>query len=167
MSYLCSTVPPHLMMSALHTFDTFIESAFFEILSSTPINCSADRMFRAKLKLCLPTPVGCGLFKSADQGSFSWWSSVSSCLNDPLLFSLRSGLERFAAPVWNMMLEALGGNGSKLWTQVKHLLPPTAAGLIDGTFYSPLVDNKARLSTVALKLLSTVNIEQIRSLSSP
>ena len=167
MSYLCATVPPHLMMPAVHKFDAFIESAFFEILSPTPINCSADRMFRAKLKLCLPTPVGCGLFKSADQGSFSWWSSVSSCLNDPLLFSLRSGLERFAAPAWNIMLEALGGNGSKLWTQVKHLLPPTAAGLIDGTLYSPLATNKARLSTVALKLLSTVNIEQFRSLSSP
>src|SRR6185312_3670472 len=149
MSYLCTTVPPQLMMSALRKFDGFIEAAFFEILSSTPINCSADRMFRAKLKLCLPTPVGCGLFKSADQGSFSWWSSVSSCLNDPLLFSLRSGLERFAAPAWNIMLDALGGNGSKLWSQVKHLLPP-AAGLTDGTLYSPLAANKARLSTVAL-----------------
>ena len=167
MSYLCATVPPHVMMPALHKFDAFIESAFFEILSPTPINCSADRMFRAKLKLRLPTPVGCGLFKSADQGSFSWWSSVSSCLNDPLLFSLRSGLERFAAPAWNIMMDALGGNGSKLWTQVKHLLPPTAAGLIDGTLYSPLTANKARLSTVALKLLSTINIEQFRSLSSP
>ena len=167
MSYLCATVPPHLMMPALHKFDGFIESAFFEILSSTPINCSIDRMFRAKLKLRLPTPVGCGLFKSADQGSFSWWSSVSSCLNDPLLFSLRSGLERFAAPAWNIMLDALGGNGSKLWTQVKHLLPSTATGLIDGTLYSPLAANKARLSTVALKLLSTTNIEQFRLLASP
>jgi len=92
---------------------------------------------------------------------------VSSCLNDPLLFSLRSGLERFATPAWNIMIDALGGNGSKLWTQVKHLLPPTAAGLIDGTLYSPLTANKARLSTVALKLLSTINIEQFRSLSSP
>ena len=137
MSFLCATVPPSLLMPALVKFDAFIESAFFEILSPTPINCSSDRMFRAKLKLRLPTPVGCGLFKSTDQGSFAWWSSVSSCLNDPLLFSLRSGLERFAAPSWDIMLETLGGPGSKLWTQVKHLLPAKSAGLIDGSLYSP------------------------------
>ena len=65
------------------------------------------------------------------------------------------------------MLEALGGSESKLWTQVKHLLPATAAGLTDGTLYSPLAPNKARLCTVALKLLSTDNIEQFRSLASP
>ena len=65
------------------------------------------------------------------------------------------------------MLDALGGNGSKLWTQVKHLLPSTATGLIDGTLYSPLAANKARLSTVVLKLLSTTNIEQFRLLASP
>ncbi len=166
MSYLCATVPPHIMLPSLQKFDAFIEAAFFEILSSSPITCSEDRMFRAKLKLHLPTPVGCGLFKSADQGSFSWWSSVSSCLNDPLLFSLRSGLERFAGPAWDIMMYALGGNGSKLWTQVKHLLPTTAAGLIDGSLYSPLTVN-SRLCKVALKLLSTGNIEQFRTLASP
>jgi hypothetical protein len=123
--------------AAFFEFDAFIEAAFFEILSSSPIVCSEDRMFRAKLKLHLPTPVGCGLFKTADQGSFSWWSSVSSCLNDPLLFNLRSGLERFAGPAWDIMIDTLGGDGSKLWTQVKHLLPKTAAGLVDGSLYSP------------------------------
>ena len=155
------------MLPCLRKFDAFIEAAFFEILSSSPITCSEDRMFRAKLKLHLTTPVGCGLFKSTDQGSFSWWSSVSSCLSDPLLFSLRSGLERFAGPAWDTMLNALGGNGSKLWTQVKHLLPATSAGLFDGSLYSPLTVNKSRLCKVALKLLSTDNIEQFRSLSSP
>jgi hypothetical protein len=167
LSYLSATVPPNLMMPALLKFDAFIESAFFEILSPTPISCSADRMFRAKLKLRLPTPVGCGLFKSTDQGSFAWWSSVSSCLNDPLLFSLRSGLERFTTPAWHTMLETLGGHGSKLWSQVKHLLPANAAGLIDGSLYSPSASGKAKISKVALKLLSPVNIEQFRSLSSP
>jgi len=167
MSYLSATVPPHIVLPSLHKFDAFIEAAFFEILSSSPIVCSEDRMFRAKLKLHLPTPVGCGLFKTADQGSFSWWSSVSSCLNDPLLFNVRSGLERFAGPAWDIMIDALGGDGSKLWTQVKHLLPKTAAGLVDGSRYSPLTVNKSRLCKVALKLLSTNNIEQFRSLSSP
>jgi len=151
----------------LRKFDAITESAFFEILSGTPIDCSTDRMFRAKLKLSLPAPVGCGLFKSSDQGSFSWWSSVSACLSDPLLFSLRSGLDRFATPAWNVMLDVLGGGGSELWTQVKHLLPANAAGLVDGSLYSPLTVNKSRLCKVALKLLSTSNIEQFRSLSSP
>ena len=83
MSFLSATVPPHITAPLLHKFDASIDSAFFEILSSTPISCSEDRMFRAKLKLRLPSPVGCGLFKSADQGAFAWWSSVSSCLSDP------------------------------------------------------------------------------------
>jgi hypothetical protein len=65
------------------------------------------------------------------------------------------------------MIDTLGGNGSKLLTQVKHLLPANAAGLTDGSLYSPLTVNKSRLCSVALKLLSTANTEQFRSLSSP
>ena len=65
------------------------------------------------------------------------------------------------------MLDTLGGVGSKLWTQVKHLLHTTASGLIDGTFYSPLAENKLKLCTVALNLISTARIEQYRALSSP
>ena len=149
------------------TFDGFIQAAFFDILSSTPIICSEDRMFRAKLKLSLPTPAGCGLFKAATQGSFAWWASVSLCLSDQLLFTLRAGLERFAAPAWDLMLDALGGNGSRLWTQVKHLLPTNSQGLTDGTHYSPLTVNKGKLCAVALKLLSSDNIERFRSLASP
>ena len=167
MSHLSSTVPPHIMLPALRTFDDLIQSAFLQILSSTPIICSEDRMFRAKLKLSLPTPAGCGLFKAATQGSFSWWSSVASCLNDNLLFKLRSGLDRFASPAWDIMVSALGGNGSKLWVQVKHLLPSSAQGLTDGTLYSPLIINKHRLCAVACKVLSTDNIERSRSLASP
>ena len=65
------------------------------------------------------------------------------------------------------MLDALGGDGSKLWTQVKHLLPKSATGLVDGSLYSPLSVNKSRLCKVAPKVLSTNNIEQFRLLSSP
>ena len=167
MSHLSSTVPPHIMLPALRTFDDILQSAFFEILSTTPIVCSEDRMFRAKLKLSLPTPAGCGLLKTTDQGSFAWWASVSSCLGDELLFSLRSGLEKFAVPAWEIMVNALGGHGSRLWTQVKHLLPTNAQGLTDGSFYSPLTVNKGRLCTGALELLSTDSTERFRSLASP
>jgi len=60
-----------------------------------------------------------------------------------------------------------GGNNSQLWTQIKHLLPADATGLIDGTLYSPLTPNKSKLCSTTLKLLSTSRIEQFRSLSSP
>jgi hypothetical protein len=166
MSFLSATVPPHITAPLLHKFDASIDSAFFEILSSTPISCSEDRMFRAKLKLRLPSPVGCGLFKSADQGAFAWWSSVSSCLSDPLLFNLRAGLEKFVVPAWNTILETLGGTDSKMFTQVKHLLPANAVGLTDGSLYSPLTVNKSKLCKIALKLVSDANIEQYRALSS-
>jgi hypothetical protein len=167
MSYLSATVPPHIMVPTLHTFDTDITSAFFEILSPTPVVCSEDRMFRAKLKLSLPTPAGCGLSKTATLGAFAWWSSVSLSLQDPLLFSLRSGLEHFAAPAWDLMVETLGGKSSKFWSQVKHLLPHASEGLTDGSLYSPLVINKGRLCSVVNKVLSTRGIDQLRALASP
>jgi hypothetical protein len=167
MSYLSSTVPPHIMVPALHTFDALVTTAFFDILSPTPLVCSEDRMIRAKLKLSLPTPAGCGLIKTSTRCSFAWWTSVSLSLQDPFLFSLRSGLERFAAPAWDSMVEALGGNSSKLWLQVKHLLPSTPKGLTDGSLYSPLVTNKSRLSAVVHKVLSTNDIDRLRALASP
>src|SRR3954447_15794283 len=55
----------------------------------------------------------------------------------------------------------------KVMDSSKHLLPTTAAGLIDGSLYSPLTVNKSKLSQVALKILSTARIEQSRSLASP
>jgi hypothetical protein len=70
MSFLSATVPPNILMPSLRKFDSFIQGAFLEILSPSPIVCSDDRMFRAKTKLSLSPPVGCGLFKSADQGAF-------------------------------------------------------------------------------------------------
>ena len=166
MSYLSSTVPPHIMLPSLRTFDGFIQAAFFDILSSTPIICSEDRMFRAKLKLSLPTPAGCGLFKAATQGLFAWWASVSLCLSDQLLFTLRAGLERFAVPAWDSMLDALGGNGSRLWTQVKHLLPANSQGLTDGTHYSPLMSTRARCAQLRLssyhQIISNVSDHLLR-----
>ena len=124
-------------------------------------------MFRAKLKLHLPSPAGCGLVKAVDQGAFAWWVSVSACLNDHLIFSLRAGLTRFCAYSFASMLEALGGSQSKLWTQVKHLLPPTSAGLVDGTLYSPLSAHRSNLCKVVLKSISSSRIEHFRSLASP
>lgn len=146
MSYLSSTVPPHIMFPALQTFDTFITDTFLLILS--PIVCSEDRLFRAKLKMSLPTPVGCGLTKTHTHCPFAWWSSVSLSLQDQLLFNLRAGLNRFASPAWNLMRETLGEDNSSSWSQIRHLLPDCAEGLTDGSLYSPLTANKGRLCSI-------------------
>src|SRR5690606_16782241 len=93
---------------------------------------------RAQLKASLPAPHGCGLFKSTDQGSVAWWASVSACLQDPLLFKLRAGLTRFAESAWQALVRLNGGLESKYWAQIRHLVPPSSTGLLDGTLYSPL-----------------------------
>ena len=92
MSFLSSTVPPAFTLPMLSTFDEHVESTFIHLLAPSGFDCSRDRMDRAKLKASLPVPFGCGLFKASDQGSIAWWTSVASCLTDPLLFRLRSGL---------------------------------------------------------------------------
>ena len=61
----------------------------------------------------------------------------------------------------------LGGGQSKLWTQIKHLLPGNANGLVDGSKYSPLNEHKNSLNKVALKALSSYGIEKFRALASP
>jgi hypothetical protein len=167
MSYLSATVPPHIMVPALRTFDSLLISAFLDVLSPTPIVCSEDRMLRAKLKLSLPAPAGCGLLKTASKCAFTWWASVSQSLQDPLLHGLRAGLDRLAPLAWDLMTEALGGSGSKMWLQIKHLLPPTPAGLTDGSLYSPSNANKVTLVSVIHKLLAADDTRSLRELASP
>ena len=98
MCYIATKVPPHISIPALAKFDEEVESAFFEIMGLT--TCSQERYDRARLKASLPAPFGCGLFKAIDQAGVAWWASVSACLKDELLYKLRSGLQRFAAPAW-------------------------------------------------------------------
>ena len=113
LSFIAATVPPHITLPELTRFDKHVESTFFRIIAPTGIECSQERCDRAKLKASLPTPFGCGLFKSADQADTAWWSSVSSSLSDPLLFRLRSGLSRFADSAWNALVQMHGGPSSK------------------------------------------------------
>ena len=144
-----------------------IEQAFCEIICPAQVEGSEERMQRARLKIRLQSPIGCSLFRTTDQRSFAWWASVSCCLNDPLMYRLRSGLERFCTPAWNVMLHTLGGEQSKLWTQIRHLLPTGPHGLLDGSMYSPAASTVSNLSKVAIKLVSSARIEQFRGLSSP
>jgi hypothetical protein len=152
--FLASTVPPDISLPFLADFDSEVEKTFFEIISPTPIVCSQERMDRALLKATLPSPSGCGLFKCADQGAIAWWASVSVCLRDPLLFKLRIGLTRFAEGAWRALVNLQGGSTSKRWSEVKHLYPDSALGLLDGTRYSPLSVQMEKTNKVALKTAS-------------
>lgn len=165
MSFLAVTVPPDISLPALTQFDLEVEKTFFEIISPSVTACSYERLERAKLKASLPSPSGCGLFKAADQAATAWWASVAASLEDPLLFRLRSGLSRFADGAWNALVNLHGGAVSKFWTQVKHLYPDTAAGLLDGTRYSPINQHSAKTNKLALKALSKIKLDRFHKLT--
>ena len=103
------------------------------------------------LKASLPSPKGCGLFRVSDYGSIAWWSSVSQCLRDPLLFQLRHGLSVFAPAAFNSMITALGGPLSKHWLSIMKLFPQSSEGLTNGSDYTPLANSKTKLSKAVLK----------------
>jgi hypothetical protein len=167
LSFMASTVPPHITIPELITYDQHVEHTFFSIISPTGTECSQARLDRARLKASLPTPFGCGLFKSADQAGTAWWSSVSCSLSDALLFRLRSGLVRFAESAYNALVRLLGGVNSKSWLLVKHLYPDSHLGLLDGTFYSPSVPPlSARPNKIALKMVTKQKIELFDSVTS-
>ena len=124
-------------------------------------------MDRAKLKASLPTPHGVGLFKTSDQGSIAWWSSVAACMMDPLLFRLRAGLNDFAPFAWTCAIDALGGPTSKFWTQAKQFLPPDSSGLLDGSCYSPAHGiSRIKLCKTIVKLCSRRRIESYQQMTS-
>jgi hypothetical protein len=66
LNFLASTVPPDITLTHLRTFDATVQNAFWDALKFTSDDCSEARFCRAELKVCLPAPKGCGLFKVAD-----------------------------------------------------------------------------------------------------
>ena len=87
-------------------------------------------------------------------------------MRDPLLFKLRSGLSRFAAGAWGAVINLHGGAASKFWSQVTHLYPNSARGLLDGTFYSPLNMHTDKTNKIALKTVSKIKIDIFQKLTS-
>ncbi len=160
--FLAATVPPNSCLPFLSAFE--VEQTFFEIISPQLFSCSKERIDRARLKVSLPSPLGCGLFKSTDQGGIAWWASVSACLRDPLLFKMRSGLTRFADYAWDLLLKLHGGAASKHWGTVRHLYPDSAHGLLNGTVYSPLNTHTEKTNKLALKTVSKIRVEQFQKL---
>jgi hypothetical protein len=123
-------------------------------------------MDRAKLKASLPSPYGAGLFKTFDQDCVAWWASVASCMTDPLLFRLRSGLAPFVPGAWTAVIKALGGSTSKFWTQAKQFFPATADGLLDGSMYSPAhPPSRTKLGKMFLKLCTRRRMEQYQQIT--
>lgn len=159
MSFLAATVPPILLLPHLARFDDTVELTFFQVISQSTIVCSRERMQRAALKASLPSPIGCGLTKSVAQSQLMWWASVGSCLQDKLLFSLRYGLGRFTEHAYSQILHVHGGVLSKHWLKFKHMYPDSHLGLLNGTFYSPLNEQKTKTVQVGLKVSSKINHE--------
>ena len=166
LGFIGSTVPPSLSMPLLSEFDSEVENVFFEIVSPTFNNCSTQRFDRARLKASLPVPFGCDLSKAADHASVAWWASVAACLQDPLLFKLREGLSRFSEGAWTSVVSLHGGSSSKHWSDVKHLYPDSAQGLLDGTRYSPLNTHIDKISKFAIKTASKIKIDSFHKLTS-
>ena len=165
LSFLASTVPPNLSLPLLSEFDAEVEKTFFDIVSPTFNTCSCARFDRARLKVALPVPFGCGLTKASDQAATAWWASVAACLQDPLLFKLRDGLTRFADGAWAAVISLHGGSSSKHWSEVKHLYPESAQGLLNGTRYSPLNTHLDKTNHIALKTASKIKIEAYHKLT--
>ena len=69
---------------------------------------------------------------------------------------LRDGFKRFAQPAWNALTQVFGGVDSLAWSQMQHLCPLTAEGLLDSTRYSPDIPSSKSVSRFALKLVSTL-----------
>jgi hypothetical protein len=167
LGFIAATVPPGLAMPALATFDDHLSAAFLHILAPTGFECSQERMDRAKLKVSLPSSHGCGLFRSADQGSIAWWSSVSSCLIDPLLFRLRDGLAEHVPAAWQCLTDALGGPASKFRTQAASFLPKSPESLLDGSQFSPMHPPvKIKLCKLFLRLCTRLRLDAYNELTS-
>ena len=163
--YVAGLVPPQLAHSALQEYDQALIGTFMDVLDITPQCCSDPRMIRALAKLKIPPPFGVGLYSTVDHAAIAWWSSVQSCLQDPLVFSLRKGLHRFVHGAWSMISESLGGVASDYYITLSHLLPPSPEGLLDGTMQSPESHSPCKLLKPYLKTLSRLHYDQYTKLT--
>ena len=91
---------------------------------------------------------------------------MSCSLSDPLLFSLRSGLARFAGSAYDALVRMHGGETSKFWALCKHLYPDSARGLLDGTRYSPSTPHTAKTNKIALKMVTKRKLEHFHHITS-
>jgi len=158
MNFLAATVPPKVMFPVLELFDEQVDLVFFGTLSPAGIECS-------NVRAALPAPHGCGLFRAADQGKVAWLSSVAACLSDPFFFKLRHSLKRHAESALALVVGAVGGEGSKYWSLVSQVLPPTVSAFLDGSVFSPSNEFKVKLGKTVLKLISRVRTDNFLALT--
>jgi hypothetical protein len=142
--FLAATVPPDVAFQHLQAFDAEAQGVYLRVIGATDADCAPSRMARALLKACLRPPFGCGLTKIADQACIAWWASTAMCLQDPLLFQFRMGLQQHAQPAHDRLTNMLGGTASKYWTRIMHLFPHAGAGLLDGSLYAPRYGNECQ-----------------------
>ena len=105
-SFLAATVPPTVMLPVLKTFDDHIQATFLHVLAPIGFECSEDRMERAIMKASLPFPLGCGLFKAADQGAIA--CQCRTVCRMPCCSSCAGGLVLLWMMLGNMSCTHLG-----------------------------------------------------------
>ena len=59
-----------------------------------------------------------------------------------------------------MLVNAIGGEGSKYWTLVSQVLPPTLSAFLDGSVFSP--EKELKLGKVVLKALSRIKTDKFQ-----
>ena len=160
-------MPPTISVPLLLDYDKAVQSAFWQVIGFDPAECSAPRTVRAALKMTLPATLGCGLFKVSDFACVAWWTSVASCLADPLLFQLRDGLSTFADGALSALHSVLGGANSKFCAPIRHWLPATGSGLVDGSLYAPCLPPVPKLNKVALRALGRLRLAAFKEASAP
>jgi hypothetical protein len=167
LTFMAATVPPDVCAPYLLQFDSHIQDAFLEILQFEMGSCSQKRYERAVLRLSLPAPHGCNLFKVSDFASVAWWASVAYSLSDPLLFKLRHGLNVYADAAFERLQGTLGGSDARFWTRLCHLFPPNADGLLNGLTYSPSHPISTKFNRIYLRSLKLLRLSYFQGLTGP
>jgi hypothetical protein len=167
-SFMASTVPPQFTLPALKVFDIAIMSAFLEIIDVPVDICSSQRYDRACVKMSLPQPHGCSLFKAYDQATIAWIASIIHCLTDPLLFSLRAGLKPYVHTAYDALITTQGGTNSEHWAKLLPHLPATPDALLDGSIFSPdKPQAKVKLTRIVLRNIGRRKLLLFQNLTNP
>ena len=78
----------------------------------------------------------------------------------------QGGLEVFALPAFNILIDALGGPLSNHLISIKRFLPINSDSLLNGSIYSPVIVTKIKLNKIVLKAIGRQSQEFYRSATS-
>ena len=150
LSYLAQITPPNILQDVAQHFDKLLLDTVFKLLAPAnrlpPSTCSDARIFRAILRLQLPTSLnGCGLQLAGPFISIRWWTTVAKLMaSGPSL--LRDVLSDGLAPIipfaYNDIISQVNDVSRHLL--VPSLLPANPFDLLNN-FYGPGTKRLKRL----------------------